>query len=112
MILIVSSLMNLWSVAPSVSCAGFQARRHTTRLPNEILQQGIFILDIRRELLLPLFLQSHGDDGIDEVADDTHPSVHLILPELDEWPEGTIMKPPCYGLLSPAECPREQIRRM
>lgn len=77
-----------------------------------MLQQGIFIVSIRRELLLPLFLQSRRDDGIDKVADDTHPSVHLVLPKLNEWPERTIMKPPCYGLLSLAERSRERIRRM
>lgn len=38
MILIVSSLMNLWSTAPSAPRATSRASRRTTRLPDEILQ--------------------------------------------------------------------------
>ena len=71
-----------------------RAWRHTTRVPDEMLQQCIFFIAIGRKLLLPLLLQSRRDDRVDEIADDTHPSVHLILPKLDEWPEGTVVEPP------------------
>lgn len=79
------------SSAPRVTS---RVQQRTARLADEILQQGVFFLDIRRGFLLPLFLQSCRDDGVDEFADDAHPSVHLVPPKLDEWPEGTIMKPP------------------
>lgn len=71
-----------------------------------MLQQGVF-LAIRRKFLPPLFLQGRRDYGIDELANDTHPSVHLILPKLDEWPKRTVVEPPRYGFLSPAERFRE-----